>query len=152
MNKFENYLDHSNLKNALQLMVGGADNCEERSVVINTYSEWKELITDQLKEKNDLIDYKKYIEYKWHCAQTRNNYLLPLFSFIYPILFAIIVEYPDSEVIKGIFLAGLLIIACILFIIILSKTKKNIDDTYFYAELLKVIEEIINNNEKNDVL
>ena len=108
MNKFENYLNLDILKNTLYLNVGGADNNEERTVSVRTYSEWKNDIVNELRdeEKNELLDYKKYIEYKRHSAQYRKDYYLPLFSIIYPLVFSILVLFTEETVLlETIFLA-----------------------------------------------
>lgn len=146
MNRFENYLNLDNLKNTLYLNVGGADTNEERTVSVRTYSEWKNDIVNELKdrEKNDLLDYKKYIEYKRHSAQYRKDYYLPLFSLIYPLLFTILVLFTEESVLlETIYLAFLLVAAIVVTKVLSKDNKKFDDDVFFYDELLEIIEEII---------
>lgn len=146
MNRFENYLDLDNLRNTLYLNVGGADTNEERTVSVRTYSEWKNDIVNELKgrEKNDLLDYKKYIEYKRHSAQYRKDYYLPLFSIIYPLLFSILVLFTEESVLlETIYLAFLLVAAIVVTKVLSKDNKKFDDDVFFYDELLEIIEEII---------
>lgn len=146
MNRFENYLDLDNLRNTLYLNVGGADTNEERTVSVRTYSEWKNDIVNELKgrEKNDLLDYKKYIEYKRHSAQYRKDYYLPLFSIIYPLIFSILVLFTEESVLlETIYLAFLLVAAIVVTKVLSKDNKKFDDDVFFYDELLEIIEEII---------